>query len=144
MKESLLKSNILQEQEVCTLDHFLDFSKERVYEHMWMIILVAYYISSTGNTLSVIWPHKTDKSTSQNSLNTASSAAALAFRILDDDADTPKQETRTNLTIPPCSLAICTHFCLLNIVHMDYRRTKIVLLSLFFKKGQLSHQFDSY
>lgn len=48
--------------------------------------------------------------TSGNSRKIASSAAALAFSILDgDDGDAPKQETCTNLMIPPCSLAICTY-----------------------------------
>lgn len=46
--------------------------------------------------------------TSGNSLNTASSAAAFALSILEeDDVDAPKQDTCINLAMPPCSLAIC-------------------------------------
>lgn len=46
--------------------------------------------------------------TSGNSLNTASSAAALALNILEgEERDAPKQESCMNLMIPPCSLAIC-------------------------------------
>lgn len=62
------------------------------------------------HNIQAIISHENIIPTSGNSLSTASSAAALALSILDwDDADAPKQETWTNLTIPPCSLAICTY-----------------------------------